>query len=144
MSSFGVNPPSPYVLSPFRGGDSYAGWSLYTPVKPPKPDRLKDRGQKSSSTASVFLYFPIFFSFTFLLFYSFISPISMLYSSVCNLFALIGRKAPFTHSLGVNPCRPAFLIRNHLKEKVDGRMDERMDVRMDGRTTNAALWHKFT
>jgi len=52
----------PQVLSPFRGvriayhidRDSYAGWSLYTPVRatqarqvegPPKPDRLKDRGQ---------------------------------------------------------------------------------------------------
>jgi len=27
---------------------------------PPKPDRLKDRGQTKCSTASIFLYFPIF------------------------------------------------------------------------------------
>jgi len=41
------------VLSPFRGGgivylndpDSYAGWRFILLVGPPKPDRLKDRGQ---------------------------------------------------------------------------------------------------
>jgi len=41
------------VLSPFRGGgiaylidpNSYAGWSFILLLEPPKPDRLKDRGQ---------------------------------------------------------------------------------------------------
>jgi len=58
-------------------------------VGPSKSNRLKDRGQASSSSH--------FFFFTFLLFYSFISPISMLFSSIYNLYALLGRKAPFTH-----------------------------------------------
>jgi len=58
--------PLPRVLSPFRGGgivylndlDSYAGWSFIFLIGPPKPDRLKDRGQTKSST----LFFPIFSS----------------------------------------------------------------------------------
>jgi len=54
---------------------------------------------QSSSTASISLYFPIFLPFNFLFFCSFVSPIFMLYSSVYYLLALIGGKAPFTHSL---------------------------------------------
>jgi len=70
---------------------------------PPKPDRLKDRGWTKCSTASISLYFPIFSHFTFLLFSSIVSPFSMLYSSVYNLFALIGRKAlSLTLRYGVN------------------------------------------
>jgi len=68
-------------------------------VGPPKPDRLKGR---PSSSKSLFLFtFLFFLTFTFLLFYSFISPYSVLCLSVYNLFALLGRKAPLTHSLGV-------------------------------------------
>jgi len=43
-----------------------------------------------------------FLPFTFLLSFSIISPFSMLYSSIYNLFALLGRKANFTHSLKLN------------------------------------------
>jgi len=64
------------------------------PLGPPKPDRLKNTGQ-SSSTASICSYLTTFLP----LYFPIISPFSMLFSSVYNLFELIGRKAPFTHSL---------------------------------------------
>jgi len=66
---------------------------------PPKSDRLKGRGQTKQQDSFYFSYFPIFLPFTFILFSCIVYPFSMLYSSVCNLFALIGREAPFTHSL---------------------------------------------
>jgi len=44
-----------------------------------------------------FSSFPIFLPFTFLLF-SYYFSFFHLYSSVYNLFALVGRKATFTHS----------------------------------------------
>jgi len=43
--------------------------------------------------------FSVFLPFTFLLSFSIVSPTSVLYSPVYNIFALIGGKAPFTHSL---------------------------------------------
>jgi len=53
--------------------------------------------RQSSSTFS--------FLFTFLLSSSIISPIPMLYLSVYNLFALIERKVPITHSLYLSKAR---------------------------------------
>jgi len=44
------------------------------------------------------LYFLIFLPFTFLFFSLLTSPISVIFSFIYNLFALLGRKAPFTHS----------------------------------------------
>jgi len=93
------------VLSPFRGGgiaylsdpDSYVGWSsVCTPDRATQARQVE--GSRSDKVAAHSLCFPIFLPFTFLLFSSIISPFLMLYSSVYNLFALIGRKAPFTHS----------------------------------------------
>jgi len=55
--------------------------------------------QTGSTVSSLSFYFPIFLPFTFLLLYSFISPFSVLFSSIYNIFALLGLKAPFTHSL---------------------------------------------
>jgi len=73
------------VLSPFRGGgieypDSYADWSFYTP----KSDRLKIAVRQSSNTVFSFSLVSCFLLFT-LLFFSFISPISVFFSSVYNL-----------------------------------------------------------
>jgi len=60
----------------------------------------------------LFLYFSIFHPFVFLLFSSIISPFSVLCSFVYNLFALIGRKAPFTHSEEEFECSFILMKRN--------------------------------
>jgi len=68
-------------------------------VEPPKSDRLKDRGQ-SSSTVSSFSLFSYFSTLSFPVILLYISFVSVLLSSIYmyNLFALLGRKAPFTQS----------------------------------------------
>jgi len=69
-----------YLIDP----DSHAGWSFILLVGPPKPDRLKIRGQTKSQQCLIFIFtFLLFFlPFTFLLFCSFISPNTVLFSSV--------------------------------------------------------------
>jgi len=53
----------------------------------------------SSSTVSSF-YLLSYFSFLYFpIVLLFISPISVLFTSIYNLFGLHGREAPFTHSL---------------------------------------------
>jgi len=72
---------------------------------PPKSDRLKDRGQTEQQHSLFFLFAffsPLLSYYPSLLFLLF----SVLYLSVYNLFALIGRKAPFTHSLMIGRKAP--------------------------------------
>jgi len=42
--------------------DSYAGWSFILLLGPPKPDRLKDRGQTKYQHSLFFLFTFLFFS----------------------------------------------------------------------------------
>jgi len=74
-------------------------WRFYTPVMAFQARQVEEqRSDKVAAQPLLSLYFPIFLPFTFLLFCSFISPISVLFfSSIYNIFALFGRKTPFTH-----------------------------------------------
>jgi len=92
------------VLSPFRGGRLRTSLTriallagvLYSWYGPPSQTGRRVEARQTTEQSNLSLYFPIFLPLTFLLFCSFISPISVLLSSVYNFFALLGRKAPFT------------------------------------------------
>jgi len=98
----------PHVLSPFRGGGLRTSMTRIAMMAgvvyswlglPSQTGRRIEVRQSCSSLIFFNLYFPIFLPFTFLLLYSFVSPFSVLFSSIYNLFALLGRKTPFLHSL---------------------------------------------
>jgi len=95
----------PRVLSPFRGGGiAYLiDPDSYTPVR---ATQVSQKGwmievRQSSSTVYSFSLPSFFLPFTFLFFFLLISPNSVIFSSIYNLFTLLGCKAPFTHSLTV-------------------------------------------
>jgi len=83
--------------------DSYAGWSFYTPGRATQARQVEgQRSEKVAAQSLLFLFTFLFFSLLLSFYSTFISPISVLFSSVYNIFTLLGRKAPFTHSLIIN------------------------------------------
>jgi len=98
---------TPLVLSPFRGGGLCTSMTritmlagVYTPVRATQARQVwRIEVRQNSSTASISRFTFLFLSPLLSYYSTFISPVSVLFSSMYHLFALIGRKAPFTHSL---------------------------------------------
>jgi len=86
--------------------DGYADWSLYTPSKVRRIE-----GKRSDKVAAQLLFLSTLLFFSPVLSYYSTLLVSVLFSSIYNLFASLGRKPPFTHSLTHSNCNMLLLIR---------------------------------